>query len=491
MDAERSSQEDLIQDSYEAVIGLEIHVQLNTRSKIFSTDPVSFGGDPNTQAGLVTLAFPGTLPHLNKEVVAMGLRMALACHGEIPRRQHFDRKNYFYPDLPKGYQLTQDRSPLCRGGFIAVPVNNTTLRISLEKIHMEEDAGKSLHDVGVTDSLVDFNRAGVPLLEIVTKPVITSPADAAACVAEIRKMVRFIGISDGNMEEGSLRCDANVSIRPKGSKTLGKKVEIKNLNSLRNLSHALAHDIERQINLTEAGHPVASETRGFDVTSGKTFPQRTKEELQDYRYFPDPDLPPFEISEAWLNELQASMPALPEVWFERLINQYQLSASDARVVSDSREEAEYFEKLCSLGVRPKAAANWMMGPVKSVLNDKGWNMTQFPIAPGILAVAIQLVETNQVSFSTAAQRLLPSMMVDLEARPEILAAAMGILMNTDSDALEKVVGEVIREFPLKVEAYKEGKKGIVTMFMGEVMKRTGGKADPRKANELILKKLGS
>lgn len=485
-----SSQEDLIRDSYEAIIGLEVHVQLNTRSKIFSTDPVSFGGEPNSQAGLVTLAFPGTLPRLNKEVVAMGLRMALACHGEIPRRQHFDRKNYFYPDLPKGYQLTQDRSPLCRGGFITVPVNNSTLKVALEKIHMEEDAGKSLHDVGATDSLVDYNRAGVPLLEIVTKPVITSPADAAACVAEIRKMVRFLGISDGNMEEGSLRCDANVSIRPKGSKTLGRKVEIKNLNSMRNLSHALAHDIERQIGLAEAGHPVLSETRGFDINSGKTFPQRTKEELQDYRYFPDPDLPPLEISESWLNELKASMPVLPELWFHRLTSEYQLSTSDARIVSDSREEAEYFEQLCAKGVRPKAAANWIMGPVKSVLNDKGWSITQFPITPETLASAIQLVESNQVSFSAAAQRLLPSMMVDADARPEILAAELGILMNTDMDALEMVVGEVIREFPLKVEAYKEGKKGIVTMFMGEVMKRTGGKADPRKANELILKKLG-
>lgn len=489
---EESSQgEDLIQDSYEAVMGLEIHVQLNTHSKIFSAEPVSFGESPNTQIGLVTLALPGTLPKLNREVVAMGLRMALACHGEIPRRQHFDRKNYFYPDLPKGYQLTQDRSPLCRGGYLSVPVNSGVLRVDLEKIHMEEDAGKSLHDVGTKDSLVDYNRAGVPLLEIVTKPVITSPSDAAAVVAEIRKLVRFLGISDGNMEEGSLRCDANVSIRPKGSTQLGKKVEIKNLNSLRNLSHALSHDIARQVALAEAGHPVASETRGFDVAAGKTFPQRTKEELQDYRYFPDPDLPLLDISETWLDEIRNSMPVLPEAWFDRLVQQYQLSPADARVISESREEAEYFEQLCKLGVRPKASANWMMGPVKSVLNEKGWTMSQFPVKAEVLAEAIRLVESNQVSFSSAAQRLLPALTENSQARPDALAKELGILLDTDSNALEKVIAEVVREFPLKVEAYKEGKKGIVAMFMGEVMKRTGGKADPRKANELILKKLES
>lgn len=483
--------EALIRESYEAVIGLEVHVQLATRSKIFSADPVAFGDSANTRVGIVSLGYPGTLPKLNKEVLTMGLRMALACHGDISRRQHFDRKNYFYPDLPKGYQLTQNHSPLCRGGYVTVPTRSVVLRVPLEKIHMEEDAGKSIHDMDETQSLVDFNRAGVPLLEIVTRPAIHSPGDAAAFVGEIRKLVRYLGISDGNMEEGSLRCDANVSVRPKGSTQLGKKVEIKNLNSLRNLSHALAYDIERQVGLTEAGHPVVSETRGFDVAAGKTFPQRVKEELQDYRYFPDPDLPPLEVTEDWLKEIQEAMPVLPEEWFDRMITEHQLSAADALVILETAEEAICFDSLISLGVRPKAAANWMIGPLKALLHERGCSLEQLNITPSKLAKAIGLVETNVVSFSTAAQRLLPSMIARPEVDPDDLARELDILVVQDDDALEKVVAAVVREFPLKVEAFKEGKKGIVSMFMGEVMKRTGGKADPRKANTLIIEKLSA
>lgn len=481
--------EDLIRDSYEAVIGLEIHVQLNTRSKIFSSDPVSFGEAPNTQVSIVSLGYPGTLPVLNREVIAMGLRMAIACHGELSRVQHFDRKNYFYPDLPKGYQLTQDRAPLCRGGYLAVPARDGMKKIALEKIHMEEDAGKSLHDSGSEDTLVDFNRAGIPLLEIVTKPVITSPADAAAAVSEVRKIVRFLGISDGNMEEGSLRCDANVSIRPRGSTVLGQKVEIKNLNSTRNLSHALAYDIERQIELAEAGHPVTTETRGFDVAAGKTFSQRVKEGLHDYRYFPDPDLTPVEVSDEWLKEIRASMPMLPEAWYDRMVKVHQLSAADALVVTETAAEAEYFEKLIAAGVAAKPAANWMMGPVKSLRNERDWSIADFPMAPTSLAGVILLVEANRVSFSAAATKLLPAMAGDPGLAPEAMAEKLEILLDADDNSLEQVVAGVLREFPLKVEAYKEGKKGIVAMFMGEVMKRTGGNADPRKANELIVKKL--
>ena len=478
-----------IRDSYEAIIGLEIHIQLQTKSKIFSPDPVSFGAEPNTNISTISLGLPGTLPKLNREVVDMGLRMAVACRGDIPGRQHFDRKNYFYPDLPKGYQLTQDHSPLCRGGNLAVPLKDgSMLNVALEKIHMEEDAGKLIHDQG-DDTRVDFNRAGIPLLELVTQPVIRSASEAAATVAEVRKLVRYLRISDGNMEAGSLRCDANVSIRPKGSHTLGTKVEIKNLNSLRNLSHALAYDIERQIELAEAGIPIASETRGFDVPSGKTFPQRTKEALNDYRYFPEPDLPAIEVSEEWLNDIRRSLPVLPEEWFDQLVRHCQLSPADALAVSETRESAEYFQRLCEFGVKPKTAANWLIGPVRSLLNQRGWGMADWPLGPKRLADLANLVESNQVSFGAAAQRLLPAL-IDQPGKDAVeLAAESGVIQEADLDGLERLVAEVIREFPLKVEAYQNGKTGIVSMFMGEVMKRSRGKADPRMASELIVKKL--
>lgn len=478
-------------DSYDVVIGLEIHVQLNTRSKIFSSDPVTFASEPNTQAGEVTLAYPGTLPRLNREVVNLGLRMALACHASVSPVQYFDRKNYFYPDLPKGYQLTQDRAPLCRGGYLPVPTRGGLLKIELEKIHMEEDAGKLVHNEGSDESLVDYNRAGVPLLEIVTRPVIQSAADAAAALTEVRKLVRFLGISDGNMEEGSLRCDANVSIRPKGSAALGRKVEIKNLNSIRNLSHAITNEVTRQVAAVSGGQAILSETRGFDVTTGQTYTQRTKEELNDYRYFPDPDLVPLVIEASWLEEVTKTIPMLPETWFDRLTNAYGLTTTDALTLTETREGIHYFEELCSLGVRYKAAANWMIGPVKSLLNDRGWEMNQFPLAPTQVAAVIGLVETEQVSFSAAAQRLLPALVASPAKEPEALAASLGVVQVRDEGLLDQVVNEVIKEFPLKVEEYHNGKKGIVAMFMGEVMKRTQGKADPKQASEMVIRKLNS
>ncbi len=481
--------DDLIRDSYDVVIGLEIHVQLNTRSKIFSSDPVVFAAEPNTQISPITLAYPGTLPKLNREVVNLGLRMALACRSTVTTLQRFDRKNYFYPDLPKGYQLTQDHSPLCRGGYLSVPTRSRSFKVELEKIHMEEDAGKSIHKENAEESLVDFNRAGVPLLEIVTRPVIGSSEDAASVLAEVRKLVRYLHISDGNMEEGSLRCDANVSIKPKGTTALGRKVEIKNLNSIRNLSHAIDYDVDRQIELAEAGHPVISETRGFDVTTGRTFPQRTKEELNDYRYFPDPDITPLEITEDWLDEVKRSLPVLPDTWFDRLVHDYGLSAADALVLTETPEGMAYYDELCGEGVRYKAAANWMIGPVRSVLNENGWDMKAFPLRPRQLALLIGLVETGQVSFSSAAQRMLPMLIQAPGSQPLDLATSLGVLQVHDEGALEKVVEEVIREYPLKVEEYHKGKKGIVAMFMGEVMKRSAGKADPKRANELITKKL--
>ncbi len=478
-----------IRESYDVVIGLEVHVQLKTTSKIFSGDSSAFGSPPNTNASVVTLAHPGTLPRLNEEVVALGVKMALACHGEISRVQTFDRKSYFYPDLPKGYQITQDRTPLCRGGYLVVHSQNEIHRILLEKIHMEEDAGKSIHREGSRDTWLDFNRAGTPLLEVVTKPVIGSAAEAAAFVSEVRKLVRYLDISDGNMEEGSLRCDANVSIRPKGTSALGRKVEIKNLNSIRNLSHAIEYDVDRQIELTEAGHPVISETRSFDAGSNKTSPMRTKEELNDYRYFTDPDLPLLHVSDKWIEEIRKSMPALPHDVFEKFVGEYHLTVADALVLSETKDTVWYFEQLVKFTPRHKAAANWVIGPLRSYLNDRGMGLNEFPVSPELLSGLINLVERGQISFSIAAQRIFPVLVADPDHEPEQIARELNLLQDHDAEALERVVDEVIKEFPLKVEAYKNGKTGIVSMFMGEVMKRTKGKVDPKSASELIENKL--
>ncbi len=471
------------------VIGLEVHVQLKTKSKIFSGDSTAFGNPPNTNVSVITLAHPGTLPKLNEEVVAMGLKMSLACHGEISRVQAFDRKNYFYPDLPKGYQITQDRTPMCRGGYVIVHLKNERHRILLEKIHMEEDAGKSIHRQDSEDTWLDFNRAGTPLLEVVTKPVIRSAAEAAAFVSEVRKIVRYLDISDGNMEEGSLRCDANVSIKPKGTSELGRKVEIKNLNSIRNLSHAIAYDVDRQIELTEAGHPIISETRSFDAASNKTSPMRTKEELNDYRYFTDPDLPLLQVSSEWIEAIRKSMPALPHDIFEKFVGDYQLTAADALVLSESRATALYFERLGKLTPRYKAAANWVIGPIRSYLNEHGMNMEGFPVSPEILSALINLVEQGQISFSIAAQRIFPMLVEEPNREPEQIARELNLFQDHDTEALERVVDDVIKEFPLKVEAYANGKTGIVSMFMGEVMKRTKGRVDPKSASEMIEQKL--
>ena len=480
--------ETTIRESYDVVIGLEVHVQLKTSSKIFSADLADFGSHPNHNVSVIALGHPGTLPRLNKEVVAMGIRMALACEGEIARNQFFDRKNYFYPDLPKGYQITQDRAPLCRNGSVLIRTRSGVIRVLLEKIHMEEDAGKSIHLEAGEETALDFNRAGVPLLEIVTKPVIETAADASAFVMEVRKIVRYLGISDGNMEEGSLRCDANVSVKPKGTKPLGKKVEIKNLNSVRNMSHAIEYDIERQIGLVESGHPVISETRTFDVSTGKTLSMRAKEELNDYRYFPDPDVSPLVISDEWIAEIRRLMPTLPQALVEKFVKDYQLPVSDAILLTDSKETATYFEELCRRTGRYKAAANWMIGPVRSYLNEKGIGVDQFSIRPDSLVLLINLVEEGQISFSTAVQKVFP-LMASGEKDADKLVKELNLVLDRDEDALLKVVDAVIREFPLKVEAFKNGKTGIVSMFMGEVMKRTKGKADPKTASELISKKL--
>lgn len=467
-----------------------MHAQLQTQSKMFCADATAFGQSPNTQLSTISLAHPGTLPKANKLAFEYAIRMGLACNAEISRYNIFDRKNYFYPDLPKGYQLTQDRTPICKKGYVSI-VNKSgeQKNIMLNRIHLEEDAGKSIHPEAEQDSLVDFNRAGVPLIEIVTEPCINSAEDAYAFLTEVRKLVRYLDICDGNMEEGSLRCDANISVKPSDAKVLGKKVEVKNMNSIRNVQRAIEFEFRRQIELLEKGEEVISETRSFDADTGKTFSMRTKEELNDYRYFPDPDLSPVIVSEDWLAFIRQNMPALPAALEEKLMHEFKLPAYDARVLTESKEMAAYFLDVCTYTNHYKAVSNWMMGPVKSFLNNAGLSDFDFPLHARALADIISLVDENKLSFSAAAQNLLPAMINAPEKSAFALAQELNLLQDSNEDAILDLVKNIIKDHPDKVMEFKKGKKGILAFFMGELMKRSKGKADPKMAATLFNKEL--
>lgn len=478
-----------IRDKYISVIGLEVHAQLLTKSKIYSADSAEYGGSPNTHVSVITLAHPGTLPKLNKKVAEYAIKMGLACHSEISRLQIFDRKNYFYPDLPKGYQITQDRTPICVGGYVTITTNQSVRSIGLNRIHIEEDAGKSIHLDSEEDTLVDYNRAGVPLIEIVTNPEIRSSEEAYAFLTEVRQLVRYLGICDGNMEEGSLRCDANVSVMLKEATELGKKVEIKNMNSIRNVQRAIDQEIARQISELEKGNVVVSETRTFDAATGLTHSMRTKEELNDYRYFPDPDLSALVISEAWLQEIKESMPELPRELTQKYIKEYGLSEYDALVLTDTKEVALYFESICKLTKNYKAAANWVMGPVKSFLNEVNVPVADFPVSSKRMAELISLIDDGKINFSIASKSVFPELLKSQGKTAMDVAQELGLIQDSSEDSILPIVEQILKEFPLKVEEYKNGKKGIMAMFMGEVMKRSKSKADPKVATSLLLKKL--
>src|SRR3984957_12588968 len=379
-------------DAYEIVVGLEVHAQLLTRTKLFCGDSAAFGGEPNTHISPVTLGYPGTLPVLNEKAVRLAVKMGLACNSEIETFNYFARKNYFYPDLPKGYQISQHTAPICKGGHINISQSSGEKEIHLNRIHLEEDAGKSIHDKDDHFTSLDFNRAGVPLIEIVTEPCIGNADEAVAFLTNLRRILRYLDICDGNMEEGSLRCDANVSIRKKGDSVLGTKVEIKNLNSIRNVKRAIEYEVTRMRELAENNETVVQQTRSFDAMNGTTFSLRSKEEANDYRYFPDPDLPPFEITKEFLNNIKKTIPALPEQLIKKYIDNYNLSRYDAEVITDDKETAAYFETLILLTTSYKAAANWLLGPVKSYLNEKGISITSFPVKPAQMASLIALVE---------------------------------------------------------------------------------------------------
>lgn len=476
-------------DAYELVAGLEVHAQLLTNSKLFCGDSAAFGGEANTHISPITLGHPGTLPMLNKTAVEYAIRMGLACHCTISPNNYFARKNYFYPDLPKGYQISQHTTPICIGGYVNIRINDTEIPIMLNRIHMEEDAGKSLHDVDPENTSVDYNRAGVPLLEIVTDPVIRSSDEAYAYLTELRKLLRYLGICDGNMEEGSMRCDANISVRKKGVTQLGTRVEVKNLNSIRNVKRAIDLEARRMIEMLENGETIVQETRSFDATNGITFSLRSKEEANDYRYFADPDLVPFRVTDAMLQSIKESIPELPEQRIARYTQQLQLPVYDARVLCDEKETADYFETLIAHTSNYKAAANWMLGPVKSWLNDKSALITDFPVPPAGIAALIALIDEGKLNFSTASTKVLPALIAEPGRSPMDIAASLNLVQDSDESNVAAWVEEVLQKMPEKVAEYRKGKKGLMGLFVGEVKKVSKGKADPRLTNDILLKKL--
>lgn len=479
-------------NTYKPTIGLEVHIQLATESKIFCSDKNEYGSDPNTNISVISLAHPGTLPKLNRKAIEYATRMGLACNSEISQQMYFDRKNYFYPDSPKGYQLTQDKTPICVGGEVSIiDHEGNDKSIVLNRIHLEEDAGKLIHNPREGTSNVDFNRSGVPLIELVTEPVITEPEDAARLMTEIRKIVRYLEISTGDMEKGSLRCDANVSIALEGSAELGKKVEVKNMNSFKHVKQAIIFEIERQTRLLENGGAVTSETRLYDVDSGKTFDMRTKEELNDYRYFPEPDLCPFEISDEWLRQIKSTMPMLPNQFIKKFKDEYGIKRPDALILTDSKEMAMYFNDLCGLVDDYKAAANWLIGPIKSYLNGKGKSIREMTLSAHQLSELINLVVGNKVSFSKASSDVLPLLFKDVSSGAEKIATDLGLIINSNEEDLSPIVEAILKKYPDKVLAYKNGKKGLLGLFMGELMKETSGKIDPKKANMMLVSALKS
>lgn len=476
---------------YEVVIGLEVHAQLLTQSKLFCGDSIAFGAEPNTHVSPITLAHPGTLPRMNKKAIEFAVKMGLACGSEIEQHNYFARKNYFYPDLPKGYQVSQHTTPICKAGAIKIKTGEQEKEIRLTRIHLEEDAGKSIHDIDEDNTCVDYNRAGTPLIEIVSEPDLRSGEEAFAYLTEIRKLVRYLEICDGNMEEGSLRCDANISVRIKGETKLGTRVEVKNLNSVRNVKRAIEAESKRLIDILEAGGTIVQQTRSFDANAGTTFAIRDKEDADDYRYFAEPDLTPFHLQDEFIAKIKSSIPALPEERINYYTSQLQLSAYDATVLTEERAFSDYFDMLVQHTSNYKSAANWMLGPVRSWLNENNKLPEEFPVHAQQLSSLIELVDAGKISFSIAAGKIFPQLTQDPSLQPEQLAVAQNLLQESDVSTIGPIVDAVLAKFADKVAEYKKGKKGLLALFVGEVMKQSKGKADPKKTNELLLEKLKS
>ncbi|WDF53742.1 Asp-tRNA(Asn)/Glu-tRNA(Gln) amidotransferase subunit GatB [Mucilaginibacter sp. KACC 22063] len=481
---------DQIIGQYELVVGLEVHAQLSTQSKSFSADSAAFGALPNHHISMVSLGHPGTLPFINKRMVAYAVKMGLACGCEINPLNTFARKNYFYADLPKGYQITQDQQPICIGGAVNVKLADGSQKtIAIHHIHMEEDAGKSIHDQDPEYSLIDLNRAGVPLLEIVSQPDMRSAEEAGQYLTELRKILRYLDICDGNMEEGSMRCDANISIRKKGDTALGNRCEVKNLNSIRNVQRAIEHEFLRQIKVVEAGGFIDQNTLNFNADTGETTVLRTKEMANDYRYFPEPDLIPVSISAEYVKSIKDSLPALPAELYQKYTAKLGLTDYDASVLTSDKEFAFFFEQLIGHTSNYKSAANWMMGPVKSYINERGVSLAETAIKPESIAELISLIDSGKINNTVAAQKLFPAVISNPLKQPTVLATELNLLISENSGELDTFIADALAKFPDKVKEYQKGKKGVLGLFMGEIMKRSKGKIDPQKTNQLLLKAL--
>ena len=476
-------------DKYEVVIGLEVHAQLLTKTKAYSSDINEFGASPNTLTSPITLGHPGTLPVMNKKSIEYAIKLGIALNSDIAGYQYFARKNYFYPDLPKGYQITQDKTPICTGGFIDLKADQgDSTRIGITRIHLEEDAGKSIHDVDIYDTLVDLNRAGTPLLEIVTEPDMRNSQEAYQYLTEIRKLVRYLEICDGNMEEGSLRCDANISVRLHGAPEFGTKVEVKNMNSIRNVQKAIEFEIVRQIEVLEDGGSLTQETRGFDALKGSTISMRSKEAANDYRYFPEPDLQPIFVDQDQINLVKAEMPPLPDFLFKKYVAELNLSAYDAQNLTETKEIALYFEQVIKHTQNYKAAANWMMGAIKSYLNENGFEIGVFPLEPKAIADLIALIDGGEISSSIATQKIFPEMLSSGEQAKQI-AERLNLIQVSNEDDLSLFIDQVVSKNPSEAERFKNGEQQLIGFFMGQLMRVSKGKADPKIANSLLRKKL--
>lgn len=480
-----------MEKGYETVVGLEVHAQLLTASKLFSGDSAVYGSEPNTNISPIILGHPGTLPLLNRKAVEYAIKLGLACHCSITRSNYFARKNYFYPDLPKGYQITQHTTPVCVGGYVAIKTAEAEKNIQLNRIHLEEDAGKSMHDIDPEATCVDYNRAGVPLVEIVSEPCLSSGDDAYAYLTELRKLLRYLEVCDGNMEEGSMRCDANISVRKKGDTRLGTKVEVKNLNSIRNVKRAIEFESQRLVEILSSGGEVMQQTRSFDAVNGNTFALRTKEEANDYRYFADPDLVPFYVTDAFISEIKSNIPSLPEERIAAYINKYQLPEYDAGVLTEEKEFADYFEKIISHTANYKAASNWMLGPVKSYLNEHNMAISKFSLPPASVAELIKLNDDGKLNFSTASSAIFPVLIKEPGKTALEIAIEKNLIQDAGENEIINWVEEVLKNMPDKVSEYRKGKKGLLGLFVGEVKKVSRGKADPKLTNEILLQKLKS
>jgi aspartyl-tRNA(Asn)/glutamyl-tRNA(Gln) amidotransferase subunit B len=475
-------------NAFETVIGLEVHIRLLTRTKLFSGENCVYGGQPNAHTSAFTLAHPGTLPRVNSKALSLAVSLGLACHAEINDRHYFARKHYFYPDSPKGFQTTQDQQPFCRGGYLEL---DNGRRIDIHHMHLEEDAGKSLHDQHPAYTLLDFNRAGSPLVELVTKPCIKSAEEAGAFITTLLHLVQWIGVCDGNMEEGSLKCDVNISLRPRGQAQLGTRVEIKNLNSIRHIKKAISYEEKRLIHCLQDGITIEQQTRSYDEVADLTFPMRDKEDANDYRYFPEPDLPPIHFTPEFIASVADQLPELPGTARKRLQKQYGLSDYDIQQICSERRWLLYYENICKHTQHFKQAANWLIGPIRHAVSmDAEDSLQGFPAA-GNIATIIQMVEDGIISHSSAINKLFPAILKNSDTDLLAEAVRLDILTRHDDSELENWVNLVIEKMPDKVLAYRKGKKGLIGLFMGEVKKLSGGKADPKKVITILEEKLSS